>query len=104
MVVSKAFSVSSQPPAIIPLLKHTKLGLVFNTMDVSLLLIVPVWQGKLFVFCVKNILDDPPLALHRLGLRGTTNGLGAKVTQLTTCTPKGMQIERIRRERYSCQM
>ena len=71
--VSKAFSAT---PAIIPLLKHTKLGLVSNTMDVSLLLIVPVWQGKLFVFCVKNILDDPPLALHRLGLRGTTKSRG----------------------------
>lgn len=59
------------------------------------MLIVPVWQGKLFIFCVKNILDDPLLALHRLG-----EGLpspGAKVTQLT-CTPKGMQIERIRRD------
>ena len=66
-------------------------------MDVSLLLIVPVWQGKLFIFCVKyiHILDDPPLALHRLG-EGLPNP-GAKVTQLT-CTPKGMQIERIRRD------
>ena len=57
-------------------------------MDVSFLLIVPVWQGKLFIFCVKNILDDPPLALHRLG-----EGLpspGAK-RNLATCMPKGMQ-------------